>query len=118
MAIITRWRMPPDSWCGCSCARRLASGMPTTPQHLDRAIPRLAAADRGVLLYGLGDLIAAGEDRIERGHRLLEDHAHLVASDVAHVGVALGEQVLAVEQDLAGDDPAGALDQPHDATGW
>ena len=30
MAIITRWRMPPESWCGCSLARRLASAMPTT----------------------------------------------------------------------------------------
>ncbi len=30
IAIITRWRMPPDSWCGYSRARRLASGIPTT----------------------------------------------------------------------------------------
>ena len=28
-AIITRWRMPPDSWCGYSSKRRSASGMPT-----------------------------------------------------------------------------------------
>src|ERR671935_64830 len=29
MAIITRWRMPPESWCGYSRTRRRASGMPT-----------------------------------------------------------------------------------------
>ena len=30
MAIITRWRMPPESWWGYSSRRRLASGMPTS----------------------------------------------------------------------------------------
>ena len=29
IAIITRWRMPPDSWCGYSPARFSAFGMPT-----------------------------------------------------------------------------------------
>ena len=29
IAIMTRWRMPPDSWCGYSSARRAASGIPT-----------------------------------------------------------------------------------------
>ena len=30
MAIITRWRMPPESWCGYSCALRSGSGMCTS----------------------------------------------------------------------------------------
>jgi len=29
MAIITRWRMPPESWCGYSRTRRAGSAMPT-----------------------------------------------------------------------------------------
>ena len=29
IAIIARWRMPPESWCGYSCARRAGSGMRT-----------------------------------------------------------------------------------------
>ena len=29
MAIITRWRMPPESWCGYSRMRFSGSGMPT-----------------------------------------------------------------------------------------
>ena len=29
MAIMTRWRMPPESWCGYSSSRRLASAMRT-----------------------------------------------------------------------------------------
>jgi hypothetical protein len=30
MAIITRWRMPPDSWCGYSSTRWWGMGMPTS----------------------------------------------------------------------------------------
>ena len=29
MAMTTRWRMPPESWCGYSFSRRAASGIPT-----------------------------------------------------------------------------------------
>ncbi len=29
IAIITRWRMPPENWCGYWSSRRSASGMPT-----------------------------------------------------------------------------------------
>ena len=29
MAIITRWRMPPESWCGYCFSRRSGSGMCT-----------------------------------------------------------------------------------------
>jgi hypothetical protein len=29
MAIITRWRRPPESWCGYSSSRRSDSGMST-----------------------------------------------------------------------------------------
>ena len=54
MAIITRWRMPPESWCGYSRTRRSGSGMPTSVsistaralgRLLDRA-PGAAAASR------------------------------------------------------------------------
>ena len=30
IAIIARWRMPPDNWCGYSSARRAGSGMRTS----------------------------------------------------------------------------------------
>jgi len=29
MAIITRWHMPPESWCGKAFTREAAAGMPT-----------------------------------------------------------------------------------------
>ena len=30
IAIITRWRMPPENWCGYWSSRRSGSGMPTS----------------------------------------------------------------------------------------
>jgi hypothetical protein len=83
-------------------------------EHLDGAVPRLALGPGGVLLDGLRDLLPAGEHRVQARHRLLEDHAHLVATDVAHLGVVPAQQILAVEQDLAVDDLPRALDEPHD----
>ena len=35
IAIITRWRMPPESWCGYSSRALLRLGNPDQPQHLD-----------------------------------------------------------------------------------
>ena len=54
-------------------------------QHLDRLVHRVAAAQPLVQADGLGDLLAAREDRVERGHRLLEDHRDLFAADLAHL---------------------------------
>ena len=55
----------------------------------------------------LGDLQADRQRRIERGHRLLEDHGDLVAADGADAGVVELQEVLAVEEHLAALDAAG-----------
>ena len=44
---------------------------------------------------------------IERGHRLLEDHADVAAADLAHLLLGQLAQVAAVEEDLAGHDAPG-----------
>ena len=80
IAIITRWRMPPESWCGYSPARRSGSGM-STRASISIACRRAAARPRPLMQpHDLGDLLADGEHRVEAGHRLLEDHADLVAA--------------------------------------
>ena len=57
----------------CRRGRAARSARP----RASRRVTRDGAAAR------LGDLLADGEDRIERGHRLLEDHADAVAADRA-----------------------------------
>src|SRR6185436_18459074 len=64
--------------------------------------------------HGLADLIADGEHRVQRRHRLLEDHRDPVAADRAHLGLGQGEQVPAAVADLARGDAARRRDQPHD----
>ena len=59
----------------------------------------------------LHDLQADPEHRIERGHRLLEDHGDLAAADAAHLLVGELEQLAAVEADGALRMRAGAWRQ-------
>jgi hypothetical protein len=52
------------------------------------------------------DLEADGEAGVEAGHRLLEDHRHVLADDLAALALASGQQVAAVEGHAVGGDLA------------
>ena len=52
---------------------------------------------------------------MQRGQRILEDHGHLAAAQLAHPGRAGGDEVLAVEADVPGYLRAAAVVQAHDA---
>ena len=56
-------------------------------------------------LNRLADLRADGEHRIERRHRLLEDHRDVVAAHRAHLRLVELREIAAVELDRAGDNP-------------
>src|SRR5581483_8746996 len=73
-------------------------------EHLHAAIERLLARDLLVLEVHLHQLHADAEDRIERGHRLLENHADVVATDLADGLVIELQQIASLEEDLAGHD--------------
>ena len=63
----------------------------------------------------LGNLHAHGQRRVQRRHRLLEDHGDGVAAHGAHGGIVELEEVLPVEDHLAAFDAAGRRgDQAHD----
>src|SRR5262249_56313181 len=66
-------------------------------EHLHHALLDALAAEPLMQPQGLGDLAADGEDRIEAGHRLLEDHTDIVAADLAHGALAELEQVAPLE---------------------
>src|SRR5882762_2627613 len=79
-------------------------------EHLDGAGPPGPARQTLVDDGRLGDLIAHGEHRIERRHRLLEDHRDLVATDGPQLAGLEGQQVAPFELDEApGADMAGGL---------
>jgi hypothetical protein len=91
IAIITRWRMPPENWCGKCVEPALGRGMPTMPSSSMRA--RRERASSRVELEHLGDLAADRQHRVERRHRVLEDHRDVAAAHAPHL---LGRQRRAV----------------------
>src|SRR5476649_2873638 len=68
-------------------------------------------------LQHLGDLVADPHQRIERGHRLLEDHADAVAAQQAHLRRCQREEIAALEGDAAARDLQRRRQQPHDRAG-
>ena len=48
-----------------------------------------------------GDLVADGEHRVQRSHRLLEDHGNLPAPDPTHAIMGRLDQILPVQQNPA-----------------
>ena len=88
------------------------------PEHLHGLVLRLPPRDLLVEADGLGNLVADGEHRVQRGHGLLEHHGDLVAADPPHLLVLQLEQVLSAVEDLAVRHPSGRRrDQPHDGEG-
>ncbi len=84
-------------------------------QELDGAASSLALVHALVDEQRLHDLQADGQHRIERGHRLLEDHRDVAAADGAHVVLGQLEQIAALEQDApARHAPGGLGEQSHD----
>ena len=78
------------------------------PEQLERARLGDLALDVAMDLQDLFDLLTDVPDRVERRGRLLEDHRDPVAADLAHLFGREGQQVAAVEDDLAGLDAARA----------
>jgi hypothetical protein len=68
-------------------------GDPHELEHLDRALPGVLPRRPFVDARDLRDLIPHREDRVQRGHRLLEDHGDAIAANLPHLGVGEREQV-------------------------
>src|SRR5690606_23549696 len=63
---------------------------------------RMFAAHPLVQAQDLADLLLDRVERVERGHRLLEDHGDVVAANPAEICLVPVEQVFSLEQDLPG----------------
>ncbi len=73
----------------------------------------LAATEAGMSAEIFLDLQSDRQHRIERRHRLLENHRDFAAADAPELLVGHGDQVAAAPLDAAGD-LARLTDQPHD----
>src|SRR5512140_2565093 len=81
-------------------------------QHFDRPLPGISARSIRVHPCDFGNLVADSEYRVERGHRLLENHRAAIASNVAHARIIERDQVFSLELDTAaGFDSSRLLNQ-------
>src|SRR5205085_7701219 len=88
------------------------------PEQLYRALLSRGAIGPAMLLERLGDLPADCQDRVQRGHRLLKDHADIRAPNFPDLLAREPQQVAAVEEDLASRDAPGRIrDQAQDRQG-
>ena len=84
-------------------------------EELDRALARGVLLHVEVAPQRLRDLRSDLERRVQRRHRVLEDHRHLAAAHVLELAVAELRQVAPVEHDRAVDDLRRRLgDEAHD----
>ena len=92
----------------------LRVGDPDGAEELGRPVVGLRLGAALVLADLLGDLPTDPVDRVERGHRVLEDHRDLCAADLPHRVLADLHQVAALVDDLALEHRVRVDDEPHD----
>ena len=100
MAIMTRWRKSARQLVGVIAHAFARPGHADHVERLDRARHRRRLGDVAMDADRLGDLAADRHRRVQRGHRVLEDHPDLVAADLADLLVADRTEVAAVQSDL------------------
>src|SRR5215217_6279173 len=83
-------------------------------EHVHRPPAGVGPADVLVHQRGLDQLTTDLVEGVQRGERILEDHRHPLAAQLAQPRVAGGQELLAVQADGAVDLGALAVVQPHD----
>ncbi|MDT4847552.1 hypothetical protein FQZ97_816120 [compost metagenome] len=72
-------------------------------EQVEGFLARLRLGEAAVQHQRLADLARDGVHRVQRRHRLLEDHADAVAADLAHLLLGQADEFLSVELDAARD---------------
>ena len=100
MAIMARWRMPPENSCGY-CVGPLvgACGMPTSSSSSTARALAAVLADVVVGEDHLGDLAADAVHRVQRRQRVLEDHGDALTPDAPDRLLGPADQLLALQLD-------------------
>ena len=116
MAIITRWRMPPDSWKGYLGSAPRGRGC--RPRRRESAVSLASALSS--LQVELSDSVIWLPIRftgLSDGHRVLEDHGDVRAPELAQLVVGRVEDLVAGEADRPGLDDVPQGEQAHDRAG-
>jgi len=98
-------------WIGIIARRRF--GNSDFVQGVDGPLARLGPADIEVGTQRFADLLADGENGVERTHRFLEDHADPAPTPLAPLALAQRQQVFAIEEDLSFEATGAERQEPH-----
>jgi hypothetical protein len=102
MAIMTRWRMPPDSSCGYCLTGRRRFGNAHALQPVHAALLRGVAAQLEVDVQNFLELVADAHVRGQRGQRVLEDHGHGLAAHLVQLARRQIQDFLTSVEDRSG----------------
>ena len=110
MAIIARWRMPPENSCGNASTRALGVGDADQVEQLDGpGLRGLRLERRGRAAQRLGDLVAdrcrPGSARDSGSWKIIADR---LPRSLDSSRSSLAQQLLAVEAGSIAGDPGGA----------
>ena len=117
MAIITRCRWPPDSRNGYWWYISFGIGQTDLGQQLRRPLAARGWRADAMCRHGLVDLRAHGHQRVQRRERVLEDHRHDPATQVAQPFGRQPEDARPVQVDRTGGDADRLGQQAHDRVG-
>ncbi len=105
---------PAGELVGIAVSALLGVGNADQLQHLDGALPRILLRHLLVGRYRFGDLVADGEDRVERSRRFLEDDRNVIAAHRPQLAARQRDEIAALEADrAAGAHHAAFIDQPQ-----
>ena len=93
---------------------RLGGGDPETSERLQHAFAERSAAQPLMEPHHLAHLRADRQRGVQRRHRILQHHGDLLAAHAAHLGPGLAQQIVALEEHAAADDPSGRLGDQTD----
>ncbi len=82
-------------------------------QQIDRPLPRFLPAHVLMTQHDFFELIANRIGRVERRHRVLEDHRHPIATNVGHLRFRKGGHILAMKFQRVGTPRGRRRQQPH-----
>ena len=103
MAIIARCRSPPESCERIGSRGAFGLGQAHVFEQLDCPLARVPLCQSAMQHQGLSDLRAHAMQRIERRHRLLEDHGDAVAAQFPHRLFIEADEFPPLEADRTGD---------------
>ena len=93
--------------------RALRAGDPHALQQRDRALAGAFLREPPMRRHRLDELAQDAQHRVERGHRVLEDHRDLGAAHLAHGALRQLREIAPAEADAAADDARGLFEQAH-----